>query len=504
MTEHVRVRFAPSPTGHLHIGGARTAIYNWAYARHRGGSFVLRIDDTDLERSTPENTAAILRALRWLGLDWDEGPEVGGESGPYFQTQRADTYGEALDALRERGHAYACFCSPETLESKREAAKVRGGFSGYDRTCRSIPSGEAAARVESGEPHVWRIAVPEDRADVVFDDAIRGEVRFPGDAMDDFILVRTDGSPTYNFATVVDDWKMGITHVIRGDDHLSNTPRQVVVFEALGAPVPTFAHMNLIFGADGKRLSKRHGATSVEAYRDAGYLPEALLNYLALLGWSIDDKTTLFDRDTLVREFDLSRVSKNPAVWDPDKLEWMNGIYIREMPPAEFAERVAPWLAEAGLIPQGETADPATHDKLTRLGPLVQERAKRLDEVPPKVRFLFTSMDAFVVDPEAAAKALATPSAAAVLEAAVERLGSLSADDWAAERIEAELRSLPEQMGVKPKEVFQAVRVATSGSTVSPPLFESLELLGREQTLGRLARASEQARKSLDTSESGR
>ena len=236
MTSPVRVRFAPSPTGHLHIGGARTAIYNWAFARHNDGVFVLRIDDTDLERSTAENTQAILRSLRWLGLDWDEGPEAGGEFGPYFQTQRAGTYAPALERMKERGHAYPCFCSPETLEAQRELARAKGGFSGYDRTCRALDPAQAATRVAAGEPHVWRVAVPEERGDIVIDDLIRGETRFPGDAMDDFILVRTDGTATYNFATVVDDWTMGMTHIIRGDDHLSNTPRQVVVYEALEAP----------------------------------------------------------------------------------------------------------------------------------------------------------------------------------------------------------------------------------------------------------------------------
>lgn len=486
MTDTVRVRFAPSPTGHLHIGGARTAIYNWAFARHHGGVFVLRIDDTDPERSTQENTDAILRAMRWLGLDWDEGPEVGGEHGPYFQMQRSEKYAEALEVLKGNGHAYPCFCTPEQLEAKREAAREAGGITGYDRTCRRIERSEALARVAAGEPHVWRVAVPEDRGDIVFDDAIRGETRFPGEAMDDFILVRTDGSPTYMFATVVDDWQMGMTHIIRGDDHLSNTPRQIVVFEALEAPVPTYAHMSLIFGADGKRLSKRHGATSVESYRDMGYLSDALLNYLAGLGFSIDGETTIFSRDTLVAEFDLARVSKSPGVWDPEKLEWMNGTYIRDMSPAEFVDATTPWLVEAGLTTADDVA--SRREWFEALAPLIAERTKRLDEVAEKVAFLFGDI---TIDEGARTKVLEKDGAIASLDAASGALSAL--ESWTTESIEEALRGLPETLGLKPKIVFQAIRVAVTGTQVSPPLFESLELLGQERTMKRIAAAREVA-----------
>jgi len=483
VNQPVRVRFAPSPTGHLHIGGARTAIYNWAFARRAGGAFVLRIDDTDPERSTAENTAAIIRSLRWLGLDWDEGPEAGGAYGPYFQTARGPLYDRALAELREAGSVYACFCSPEELAAKRDASRAAGGPAGYDRTCRSLGPAAAAARIAAGEPHVWRIAVPESRGDVVFDDAIRGTVTFPADALDDFVVVRSDGTPTYNFATVVDDVSMEITHVIRGDDHLSNTPRQIVVFEALGHEVPTFAHLSMILGADGKRLSKRHGATSVEAYRDEGILPEALVNYLALLGWSLDDKTTVFDTATLVENFSLERVSKNPAVFDPEKLDWLNGVYIRELTAAEFAERVKPLLIDAGLLSAEEAA--ARRAWLESLAPLVAERVKRLTQVPPAVAFLFA--DDVEIDATAADKVLGVPGARAALEMVAAELGSLEPYDAAA--IEGALRALPDRLGLKPKQVFQAVRVAISGSTVSPPLFESLELLGRERALARLEAA---------------
>lgn len=487
MTDHVRVRFAPSPTGNLHIGGARTAIYNWAFARHHGGTFVLRIDDTDPERSTQENTDAILRAMRWLGLDWDEGPEAGGEAGPYFQTQRAADYAEALERLKATGAVYPCFCSAETLDAKRTAARAAGGYAGYDRTCRRIPAAEAQARIDAGEPHVWRIKVPEDRGEVAFDDAIRGHMGFPSDALDDFVLVRTDGTPTYNFATVVDDAQMGMTHIIRGDDHLSNTPRQMLVYEALGAPVPVFAHLSMIWGPDGKRLSKRHGATSVEAYRDAGYLPEALVNYLALLGWSLDDKTTVFDRDALVEHFELARVSRNPAVFDAEKLEWMNGVYLRELSPEAFVDRITPLLAEAGLASADDVA--ARRAWFLELAPLVSERVKLLSEVVPMVRFLFA--DAVAIDPASADKTLAKEGARGSLAAAIEVLEALEAFDAA--NVEAALRTLPERLARKPKVVFQAVRVAITGTVVSPPLFESIALLGRGRTLARLRAAMTQA-----------
>ena len=309
-TKPVRVRFAPSPTGKLHIGGARTAIYNWAFARATGGTFVLRIEDTDPERSTEENTQIILRALKWMGLDWDEGPEVGGPCGPYFQTQRTDTYEAALQKLIDAGAAYPCFCTKEELDAKREAAeKTEGGYAGYGRTCRAIPADEASARIAAGEPHVWRLKVPDDHGPVTFKDAVYGDMSFPIDVMDDMILRRTDGTFTYNFAVVCDDVNMAITHVIRGDDHLSNTPRQVLIYEALGAEVPLFAHLSMILGPDGKKLSKRHGATNVEEYRDRGYLPDALVNFLALLGWSLDGETTIIPPAELCRTFSLDRIT---------------------------------------------------------------------------------------------------------------------------------------------------------------------------------------------------
>ena len=478
MSENVRVRFAPSPTGTLHVGGARTAIYNWAFARRNGGTFILRIDDTDPERSTAENTAQILRSLHWLGLTWDEGPEVGGAYGPYFQTERATSYAAALERMKVNGSAYPCFCTAEELEAKREAARAAGGFSGYDRSCRGIAAETAAARIAAGEPHVWRLSVPLDRGDIVVDDVVRGETVFPASAMDDFVLARTDGTPTYNFATVVDDADMEITHVIRGDDHLSNTPRQVLVFEALGHFVPRFAHLSMIWGADGKKLSKRHGATSVEQFRDEGYLPEALLNYLALLGWSLDGETTIVPPRVLKENFSLERISKNPAIFDTEKLEWMNGVYLRELSAEEFVGRMVPWLAEAGLSSAEDAA--SRPEWFATLAPLVSERIKRMDEIVPMVRFLFEEP---TIDESARTKVLEKDGAAVSLKAAHE---ALTRCEWSTAAIEEALRDLPQRLELKPKVVFQAVRVAVTGTTVSPPLFESLELLGKERSLSRL------------------
>ena len=387
MADTVRVRFAPSPTGELHIGGARTAIYNWAFARAMGGTFILRIEDTDPERSTEENKQVILRAMRWLGLDWDEGPEVGGEFGPYLQTQRFDTYTEALEILKERGAVYPCFCTKEELDAKRAAAEANeGGYSGYDRTCRALSAEEAQARIDAGEPHVWRLKVPEGHGPVEFDDAVYGHMSFPIDVMDDMILVRTDGTPTYNFAVVCDDANMEITHVIRGDDHLSNTPRQILIYEALGRPVPTFAHLSMILGADGRKLSKRRNATSVEEYRDRGYLSDALVNFLALLGWSLDGETTIIDRATLCREFSLDRITKKDAVFDETKLDWMNGQYIKEMGADAWVQASRPWLVQSGADEADIDARPEWYAKLY---PLVAERLQRLDEVPDKLAYMF-------------------------------------------------------------------------------------------------------------------
>ena len=520
----VRVRFAPSPTGRLHVGGARTAIYNWAYARAMGGTFILRIEDTDPERSTEENVQVILNAMKWLGLDWDEGPEVGGPCGPYFQTQRMDTYAEALERLKERGAVYPCFCTKEELDAKRAKAEAEeGGYAGYDRTCRDMDPDEAQRRIDAGEPHVWRLKVPLDHGPIEFDDAVYGHVSFPADVMDDMIVVRTDGSPTYNFAVVCDDANMGITHVVRGDDHLSNTPRQILIYEALGYKVPTFAHLSMILGPDGKKLSKRHGAASVEEFRDRGYLADAMVNFLALLGWSLDGETTLIDRDTLCSEFDLDRVTKKDAVFDETKLAWMNGQYIKEMGPVAFVEQAAPWLARAvaeggmvaaetddpqvvptpnpsdpnapqpePLVPSDEAIANATdlvdeqNDWFTNLYPLVAERLTRLDEIPAKLSYLFWGANVRF-DEKSVKKVLLKESARPreALEACREVLAN-ETYGWDSDALESACRKKGDELEIKVKNLLQPLRVAVCGNMVSPPLFESIELLPRMDVLARI------------------
>ncbi len=488
----VRVRFAPSPTGRLHVGGARTAIYNWAFARAMGGDFILRIEDTDPERSTEENVQVILNAMKWLGLDWDEGPEVGGQAGPYFQTQRMDTYAAALELMKERGSVYPCFCTKEELDAKRAAAEANeGGYAGYDRTCRCIDPADAAARIAAGEPHVWRLRVPENHGPIEFDDAVYGHVSFPAEVMDDMIVVRTDGSPTYNFAVVCDDANMGVTHVIRGDDHLSNTPRQILIYEALGFDVPTFAHLSMILGPDGKKLSKRHGAASVEEFCERGYLPDAMVNFLALLGWSLDGETTLIDRATLCERFSLDRVTKKDAVFDETKLDWMNGQYIKDMGANAWVQASLPWLLELGATPEDISARAEFY---LGLYPLVAERLARLDDVVSKLGFMFWGPEVRELDEKSVNKVLKKEGARA--DEALAACRGVLADQsvaWEAEALQEACRAVGEQLELKPKLLFQPLRVAVCGNMVSPPLFESIELLPREDVLARIDQVASEA-----------
>ena len=496
----VRVRFAPSPTGRLHVGGARTAIYNWAFARAMGGDFILRIEDTDPERSTEENVAIILNAMKWLGLDWDEGPEVGGAAGPYFQTQRTGTYAAALELMKERGSVYPCFCTKEELDAKRaQAEATEGGYAGYDRTCRDLDPAEAAARIQAGEPHVWRLRVPEGRGPIEFDDAVYGHVSFPAEAMDDMIVVRTDGSPTYNFAVVCDDANMGVTHVIRGDDHLSNTPKQILIYEALGFAVPTFAHLSMILGPDGKKLSKRHGAASVEEFAERGYLPDAMVNFLALLGWSLDGETTIIGRDDAVREVlarprdqEGRRVRRDEARLDERPVHQGDGGGCRgcrrrcrgSCAPMPASPPTASWkrMPAPRPRPTSRGARSGTPGS-TRWWP---ERLTRLDEIPDKLGFLFWGPHVFL-DEKSVAKVLAKEGARA--DEALAACRAVLADEgrpWEAEPLQEACRALCEPLDMKPKALFQPLRVAVSGNMVSPPLFESIELLPREDVLARI------------------
>lgn len=481
----VRVRFAPSPTGELHIGGARTAIYNWAFAKAMGGSFILRIEDTDPERSTEENKQVILRAMKWLGLTWDEGPEVGGDFGPYLQTQRFDTYTSALERLKQRDAVYPCFCTKEELDEKRAAAeKIEGGYSGYDRTCRNLSKEEAQRRIEAGEPHVWRLKVPENHGPIEFHDAVYGDMSFPIEVMDDMILVRTDGTPTYNFAVVCDDANMQITHVIRGDDHLSNTPRQILIYEALGFEVPTFAHLSMILGADGRKLSKRRNATSVEQYQAMGYLPDALVNFLALLGWSLDGETTIIPREVLCKEFSLERITRKDAIFDETKLDWMNGEYIKAMDAKAWVDAVSPFLIEAGLTTKEAIEE--NEEWYEKLYPLVAERMKRLTEAPEKLAFIFDG-PTVKLDEKSVQKNLLKEGCRA--DEVLRKVRAILADEsipWQCDPLQDTCRELVDSLGLKAKLIFQPIRVAVTGSQVSPPLFESIELMKRSDVVARI------------------
>ena len=481
----VRVRFAPSPTGELHIGGARTAIYNWAFAKAMGGSFILRIEDTDPERSTEENKQVILRAMKWLGLTWDEGPEVGGDFGPYLQTQRFDTYTSALERLKQRDAVYPCFCTKEELDEKRAAAeKSEGGYSGYDRTCRNLSKEEAQRRIEAGEPHVWRLKVPENHGPIEFHDAVYGDMSFPIEVMDDMILVRTDGTPTYNFAVVCDDANMQITHVIRGDDHLSNTPRQILIYEALGFEVPTFAHLSMILGADGRKLSKRRNATSVEQYQAMGYLPDALVNFLALLGWSLDGETTIIPREALCKEFSLERITRKDAIFDETKLDWMNGEYIKAMDAKAWVDAVSPFLIEAGLTTKEAIEE--NEEWYEKLYPLVAERMKRLTEAPEKLAFIFDG-PTVKLDEKSVQKNLLKEGCRA--DEVLRKVRAILADEsipWQCDPLQDTCRELVDSLGLKAKLIFQPIRVAVTGSQVSPPLFESIELMKRSDVVARI------------------
>ncbi len=478
-SQSVRVRFAPSPTGHLHVGGARTALFNWLFARNQGGVFVLRIEDTDKIRSTEESTGGILSSLHWLGLDWDEGPGVGGEYEPYFQMQRIPFYQAAMEQLLTTGKAYHCYCTQEELKSRRQAAMAEGRPPGYDRRCRHLSSGERAALEAEGKKPVVRFAMPMEGETVVHD-LIRGDVHFANDQLDDLVIVKADGTPTYNFAVVVDDMLMRISHVIRAEDHLANTPRQIRIYEALGYALPQFAHVSMILGEDGTRLSKRHGATAVAEYRESGYLPEAMFNFLALLGWAYDDKTELMSRDEIIERFTLEKVTPSPAIFSKDKLDWMNGVYIRGLAGDDLARRLLPFLASAGLE--------ADQDTVRRLVPLIQERVKLLSDAVELVDFFFT--DEIVYEPQLlVGKKMGSSDSLDALRRALQVLEEVPSFDESA--LEDVLRALVDELGVKAGQLFGIIRVAVTGKTVAPPLFGTLSILGRERTLARLHTAED-------------
>jgi glutamyl-tRNA synthetase len=477
----VRVRFAPSPTGYLHIGGARTALFNWLYARRQGGTFVLRIEDTDTERSSWEMVKGIVDGLRWLGLDWDEGPDVGGPHAPYFQSQRIEGYRARAERLVADGQAYYCYCTPAELQAKRQAAEAAGGGWVYDRTCCALAADEVAAREAAGEPRAVRFKVPPGQT--AFVDAVHGSIAFENANIEDFVILRSDRQPTYHLSVVADDVEMAISHVVRGDDHISNTPKQVLLYRAFDAEPPTFAHVPLILGPDRKRLSKRHGATSVMEYDRLGYLPEAMVNFLSLLGWSPGDNRELFTRDELIAAFALEGISGGNAVFNPDKLDWFNQQHIMRLPLEELAHRVEPVLREAGLW-SDELTGSRERWFLTVLE-LIRSRVKRMGQFVEEARpFLQERTD---YDLEAVARHIGKPEVRAVLGTLANAIEALEAFNQ--QTLEALVRGTAEATGMKAAALIHATRVAVTGRAVSPGLFEVMELLGRDRTVLRLRAA---------------
>jgi glutamyl-tRNA synthetase len=472
-----RVRFAPSPTGFLHIGGARTALFNWLYARRLGGTFVLRIEDTDAGRSSADMVTGILDGLRWLGLTWDEGPDVGGPHEPYHQSGRLDRYRAAAGRLIDEGRAYRCYCPPERLRDARERAEREGEAWQYDRLCLQLSPERLAQLEKDGAPSAVRFKVPP--GETAFEDAVHGRIAFDHATLEDFVVLRSDGHPTYHLSVVVDDIDMAITHVIRGDDHISNTPKHVLLLEALGSLPPAFAHVPLILGTDRKRLSKRHGATSVMEYRRLGYLPDAMVNFLALLGWSPGDDRELMTTAELVSSFSLEGISGGNAVFNPEKLDWMNGQYIARMSLEDLAAATRPLLDDAGL---GETRLVAEPDRFHRLLELLRPRAKRLTDVVEGARPLL--VDTVEYEPEAIDRHLAFPDVADHVSALVQALRTTVPFDES--HVEATVRTTAASRGIKAGVLIHATRVAVTGRTASPGLFEVLALLGREATLARL------------------
>lgn len=469
----VRVRIAPSPTGNLHVGTARAALFNWLYARAKGGSFILRIDDTDQERSTAEFEQGILDSLRWLGLDWDEGVEVGGPHGTYRQSSRYDRYRAVAEQLVAAGVAYYDDRPAEELEAMRVRAQKEGKHPGHYIRRPETPATEG----------VIRMSIPQDRP-IVFDDLVRGTVSFEPADVDDFVILRSNGIPTYHLASTVDDVDYEITHVARGEDLLPSTPKHILLTRAMGANEPTYAHLPLLFGTDGKKLSKRHDATSLTDYRDGGFLSEAVFNYLCLLGWSIDGETTLFTRAEAIEAFDLEDVSKNPATFDPEKLAWMNGEYIRAMDPTVFQALSVPYIEEA----IGRTLDDSEFEMLSAMSPLIQERTKLLNEAGEQASFLFTEIEEY--DETSWTKVMTKDGVGEILDSAVGVLEDL--ESWDTESIEAALRELLAEMEIGVGKGLQPMRVAVTGSSISPPLFESMAALGKERTVKRLKRAGGQ------------
>lgn len=473
-----RLRAAPAPTGELHVGNVRTFLFNWLYARHIDGTFILRIEDTDRARFAEEHYLAVLEDLKWLGLDWDEGPEVGGAFGPYRQSERIERHREGVMKLLDKELAYRCYCTPERLEELRAQQRAAGQKPEYDRKCLDLSGEEIDMHQAAGDPWIARFNVPPGKTS--FTDLVVGEVTVDNEEIDDFVIMRSDGTTLYNMSVVMDDGDMGITHVVRGDDHLSNTPKQILLHEALGNAVPQFAHVPQVVGPDRKPLAKRHGSTAVGEFRNAGYLPEALLNHLALLGWGTADDTIL-SKEELIERFDIEHVHASPAMFDFQKLDWMNGEYIRMMSDAEVSSALEPWLGRADLV----GIPPTDEEKamLDRIAPLIKTRIRRLDEAADYCRPLFGEIE---MANDSFQKWMTQPHVPDLLDRALGALRNL--DAWTAGAIEETLRAIQEEMDLKRKTAFMPFFVSVTGTSVSLPIFDVMALLGKQKTIERIER----------------
>ena len=483
MPGEVRVRFAPSPTGLPHIGNIRTALFNWLFARHHGGKFIVRVEDTDQARLVPGSIEAMLDGLRWLNIDWDEGPEVGGPFGPYFQSERLDIYHDLAERLVSQGNAYHCYCTQKPPAQDDDKQRDRRVSASADCQCRDLTQEEIAKLSSEQESNVVRFAMPKEGITRV-KDLIRGEVEWRNETLNDFIILKSDGFPTYHLAVVADDHLMEISHVMRAEEWLPSTPRHLQLFEALGFEPPQFAHLPMIMGPDRAKLSKRHGATAIGEYKDAGILPDALLNFMVLLGWSLDDKTDVVTAQTVIENFTLDRITKSSAIFDQDKLQWMNGMYIRELTAEQLAGKMVPFLERD--LPKDML--PVDQEYLGKIAPLLQERMKSLEESADSTSYFFQANEQFDID-TLVQKGMDRDSTLSALKAAFDDLDS--ADDYAPDKLEEMLTATGEKLSLSRRQFFGVLRVAATGRAVSPPLFEMMEVLGKDRTVSRVKNALE-------------
>ena len=481
----IRVRFAPSPTGYLHIGGARTALFNWLYARHYNGTFILRIEDTDQVRSTEEAVNVILEGMKWLGLDWDEGPGKGGEYGPYYQMKRLPIYREYTEKLLKDKKAYRCYCTKEELVKSREKQVRENESLKYNGHCFNLSEDEKKRYEAEGRKPVIRLKIPA--KEIAFDDRLRGEVTFDGGLLSDFVIMKSDGIPTYNYAVVIDDALMKITDVMRGDDHISNTPKQIVIYEALGFDVPKFAHIPMIMGQDHTRLSKRHGATSVMEYKRMGYVPEAVVNYITHLGWSSGDEKEIFTKEELIKEFSLDKISKHAAVFSMEKLNWFNSEYLKNSSIDSLTKMLLPFLKEANYIENEESLSLAKNDYIKEVVKLMQGRIKNFSQFIDYADYYF--VDKIDIEPQAFDSVLNKNGVPGILQALQEKLSLL--EHWDEESIENAAREVASSLQIKGGQIIHPTRVALSGKKVGPGLFELMVVLGQDKTLERLQEAIE-------------